>query len=656
MKIRIAGVICLSLGAASTLLGDVTTSYFNSGTDYGWRIEHMPDFDQQRDGLAAASDGQPGGSHCVPTACTNLFAYMASHGFPNIGPAFADWENDENYEEVTDFIDALGDSMLTSGTYGTNQGVAFLRMLSRVSWNTGGAFTVEHEMWSPFNVVKLREMACSGIQDDAIQVFCYGQYEDIGTNDWGEQVVWRAGGHCMTFVGAERAGSQRKIWAADPDDDNDEDDADTGSQNGFFDSTWSVERMDNVVVAPNVFLSYLAINQDMTRVMRGSSDFRLIDSRIVVRPVGCASWGEFEGDTTVNSSQWSVVNAGMVTRLVASAAFTPSSMFKTAGGQIVLIERTEQGEPKAWFERFEDTESGIVPVEIGPLPGDVRFKDLTFSKDRTLLVLAEDQRLYGLPGYDDGGRDVNFEANPEDYVLMSNLQGIQQIAHDTESGTTYLLDRSTRRLLIADRNFENVIEHFVPDGVPMDLPPNGRLEFKADANGNLFFNVSGSNELWMVRSDTGQAEVLGQLMAADLRGFDFDDFGNLLLNDSGKVRCFSFTDEGLVETGNGGSLFAGLDVGMGLCVDRASSNFDPKHHEREGWLYQLIDEPCDQENCDEGGNANAADLDGDGTVDGGDLGLLLAAWGGSGADINGDGTTDGADMGLLLAAWGSTQP
>lgn len=49
-----------------------------------------------------------------------------------------------------------------------------------------------------------------------------------------------------------------------------------------------------------------------------------------------------------------------------------------------------------------------------------------------------------------------------------------------------------------------------------------------------------------------------------------------------------------------------------------------------------------------------ADLDGNGVVDGADLGLLLAAWGpiGSDADLNGDGKVNGADLGILLAAWG----
>jgi 1,4-alpha-glucan branching enzyme len=47
------------------------------------------------------------------------------------------------------------------------------------------------------------------------------------------------------------------------------------------------------------------------------------------------------------------------------------------------------------------------------------------------------------------------------------------------------------------------------------------------------------------------------------------------------------------------------------------------------------------------------DLNGDWRVDGADLGLLLASWGGTGsADFDGNGTVNGADLGLMLANWG----
>jgi hypothetical protein len=55
-----------------------------------------------------------------------------------------------------------------------------------------------------------------------------------------------------------------------------------------------------------------------------------------------------------------------------------------------------------------------------------------------------------------------------------------------------------------------------------------------------------------------------------------------------------------------------------------------------------------------------ADLNGDGSVNGSDLGIMLGNWGptpsGSGTalgDLNRDGTVDGSDLGRLLAQWGT---
>ncbi len=48
-----------------------------------------------------------------------------------------------------------------------------------------------------------------------------------------------------------------------------------------------------------------------------------------------------------------------------------------------------------------------------------------------------------------------------------------------------------------------------------------------------------------------------------------------------------------------------------------------------------------------------ADLNGDGIVNGADLGSLLSGWGQPGpTDLNGNGITEGADLGMMLADWG----
>lgn len=54
-----------------------------------------------------------------------------------------------------------------------------------------------------------------------------------------------------------------------------------------------------------------------------------------------------------------------------------------------------------------------------------------------------------------------------------------------------------------------------------------------------------------------------------------------------------------------------------------------------------------------GGCSAAGDLNCDGVVDAGDIGVLFGAWGSGGpGDLDGDGKVTGSDLGLLLAAWG----
>ena len=50
-----------------------------------------------------------------------------------------------------------------------------------------------------------------------------------------------------------------------------------------------------------------------------------------------------------------------------------------------------------------------------------------------------------------------------------------------------------------------------------------------------------------------------------------------------------------------------------------------------------------------------ADLDGDGQVGAGDLGLIIGAWGrcrGCAADLNGDNVVDGGDLAMIFSLWG----
>ena len=51
-----------------------------------------------------------------------------------------------------------------------------------------------------------------------------------------------------------------------------------------------------------------------------------------------------------------------------------------------------------------------------------------------------------------------------------------------------------------------------------------------------------------------------------------------------------------------------------------------------------------------------ADLNGDRSINGTDLTIVLSGWGTMSGDINGDGTTDGVDLASLLSRWGAICP
>ena len=114
-------------------------------------------------------------------------------------------------------------------------------------------------------------------------------------------------------------------------------------------------------------------------------------------------------------------------------------------------------------------------------------------------------------------------------------------------------------------------------------------------------------------------------------------------------RYFRLTSQGSVQptlvagTGCicGNRLTAGtylIDIDFGVVLEGAAS----AAARTVDWRLELAGTPF-----------RIGDLDGNGVIDGSDLGQLLAAWGGQGpADINGDGTVDADDLGSLLGDWG----
>jgi hypothetical protein len=273
---------------ASTLSADFTTRRWGSDTNYELRISHMTDFDQNRGGLPGG-----GANYCYPTATANLFAYIAQHGYAYCAPGNFDWQSNSNHTRATEFIDKLGDLMDTGASTGTEHRKGYRGAREMLRDEVGSRFVIEEENWTIFNVVSLKEMTKQSIDDRAVQSFCYGKYEVLGTNDCDERAIKRDGGHCMTFVGALRSGSTREITYHDPDGTTDS----TSTQSTFTATTKDCPWVDDLVVFPTLTGSCWGFNQSMSRIMRSTDDgyLRLIDRRLAIRPASSYSWGSYAG-------------------------------------------------------------------------------------------------------------------------------------------------------------------------------------------------------------------------------------------------------------------------------------------------------------------------------------------------------------------------
>jgi len=149
-------------------------------------------------------------------------------------------------------------------------------------------------------------------------------------------------------------------------------------------------------------------------------------------------------------------------------------------------------------------------------------------------------------------------------------------------------------------------------------PLKGDFAFFPDAPFVSSFNYSVSGDL---------VNIEGSNVVPDFYSFGTDVIplkGNDLLLDNLLLQTFSFELDP-----------ADLPVGVNNVTIEAQVDLSGTA------LFGTLESSC-----------SPGDFNCDGCVDGGDLGILLAAWGTPGSDLSGDGSTDGADLGIFLSLWG----
>ena len=233
---------------------------------------------------------------------------------------------------------------------------------------------------------------------------------------------------------------------------------------------------------------------------------------------------------------------------------------------------------------------------------------------------------------------------------------------ETSIGTSEDTDSTTQSVSgFATGNFDSSIPPFLA----MELPTLSFDLGSGSVNFELFcipffgcqeLNVTVSNFVIQLGPDGASTTFDGPLAffpdAPFVSSFDYVVSGDLVeISGSNVVPDFySFGAE--VFTGKGDSV--SMD---NLFLQSFTFGFDPKQLPDLVQSVEILAQ-IDLSNTTLSGILESTggcpeDMNGDGTVNGADLGLLLAAWGTDGGDFNGDGTTNGADLGLLLAAWGT---
>ncbi|MBM4112537.1 MAG: hypothetical protein FJ253_04050, partial [Phycisphaerae bacterium] len=198
-----------AVGAACLLSVAAQADYWLGPTNYLHTRTNMPDLDQQRSkppfcALApfpAIPTGNPncpfiypGGMHCGPTSGTDIYLYMANHGYPELLPngQLGDiWRQPQWFCTATAHIGTLGTlsgwSLNGTSTYGMMVGLQKAINAARQPIVAG------HYLSSGTFGMNLNQLAETG-RAGAVVMVAYGHYKVVG-NAGGYPVVQRNGGH-----------------------------------------------------------------------------------------------------------------------------------------------------------------------------------------------------------------------------------------------------------------------------------------------------------------------------------------------------------------------------------------------------------------------------------------------------------------------------
>jgi hypothetical protein len=608
---------CLTIAACAGLVAcahppaaaNVTQAVWISNTQFAYRVNFVPDFDQRRTTLPVN-----GSNYCVPTSFINWAGYIARRGNPGQLPGAPPW----GYVPITLNILLLGNAMNTdpNGGTGPSGGVA-----GASQWLAGRAFCIVVTGNTTNGFPRLRTLANNAINNNCLVVPRIGWY-----NESNLPRITRTGGHAVSMVRANAAGSANQlIGIHDP----------AWTPAGDTQSVQSQFTMNQYAVEERVvFEGSSALPTTMSRIVGYGSGYiygaYYILPYVVLTPVNfnfqilSASFENAGVQTTTISNP----NLGTITGVF--PGMEPSQIFYTADNAIGTGGRLVR------YDRADDTHSLIMTLGSD-------FVDACPSRFDTIFVLQ---------GRTLSRVNPNNPTTPVEASLVIGT-GIDSMAYDDKSDRIFALRSAARQVLRVPGALGGGTSSFsIPTQIP--VAPGGEIDV-LPGDGSVLIATPGSTSAFRVIPSDIAAPVVQTITIPGntfpITGGSFTDRGAILVA-NGLMKEMVLDENGVwsLDTASpfhnrpasSGKIYAGRSRAD---VDRATEN-DPENQDVIAFDFSGATHVI----------ACPADVNGDGVVNFADLNAVLTSYGQTGAnppgDTDGDGDVDFTDLNTVLTNFG----
>jgi hypothetical protein len=647
IAVLIAAVSAINPHWDDAAMADVVTANYVNDSLFNYRLDHMPDLDQKRAGLAG-----DGNYHCVPTSTMNLIMYAANHGFSDVQPGPGYWQAQQNYDTATGYIGTLGFYMQTS----YDPGDPDAKPPIGPSGGTGGAsataglqwyldfqpdyFVVNHHLTAPDYTTNFANVAKSVIGGN-IGTISYGRYDIIGQVN-GMPMVQRDGGHATTIVRCIRNAHDNEIWVRDPADSGDSIDEQSQFTNRIIQtSNLTVVLMDNEdPPGPIDVRTMTALNYDPT-----SDRVALMDGHSTLRPKSGFSFSSSLTHVSLNTpNTFTGGNQPTHQDIPSPSGVIFDADYSAIQEAFLLI----AGDPnQQQLYRFDPVLGSSQPVALPATPklflACANGKHVYIGGDGSIRLLSAGLQQIAQATLPTDSFSLNFGAIKFEYK--------PQTADDQQNAPRIVLASTpARKVLFYPTNLTTPVIRDMPTLIPGNLldmaiePATGRLWFCMDQGSKLY------GVLW---SDNGtpQVEIHDLGSTISFTGLEFSDSGEMHVCAQGKLMVLrrSTTGNWIIAAD---SPFHGLKCEGRFEMMHNSSNYDPAFHDHPAWSNNIAPDELDfgtvVPDC-------TADIVPDDVVNVDDLLAVINAWGACvdcPSDVTGDGTVDVDDLLAIINSWG----